>query len=58
MSVNFDSMTATGLNFDEFTSGGLHEKHALGTCEPFQHLLKGTGKQLRPTSCSPVAGPT
>jgi hypothetical protein len=35
-----EALTARGLNFDEFNSGGLYEKHAVATWEPSQHLLK------------------
>jgi hypothetical protein len=44
--------TVRGENFDEFKSGGLHEKHAvqLGTWEPSQHLLKDRGKPRKPVS--------
>jgi hypothetical protein len=31
---------AKELNFYEIKSGNLHEKHAVGTWEPSQHLLR------------------
>jgi hypothetical protein len=51
-------LPATGLNFDELKSGGLHEKHAvatrnLGTTSTF---LKDRGKLRKPVSRSPATG--
>jgi hypothetical protein len=33
-------LTVILLNFNGFKSGGLHEKHAVATWEPSQHLLE------------------
>jgi hypothetical protein len=37
---NFDDLAVMRLNSDEFKPGGMHEKHAVVTWEPSQHLLK------------------
>jgi hypothetical protein len=55
---NLAALRAVELNFDEFTSGGLHEKHAVGTWEPSQRLLENRGKPRKPVSRWPVAGPS
>jgi hypothetical protein len=36
--------TADEFNLGEFKSRGLHEKHAVVTWEPSQHLLEDRGK--------------
>jgi hypothetical protein len=50
------ALAARELNLDEFKSGGLHEKHAVATWEPSQHLLKDRGKPRNPVSRWPAAG--
>jgi hypothetical protein len=45
-------------NFDEFTSGGLHEKHRVAAWKPSPHLLEDGGKPRKPATRWPVAGPS
>jgi hypothetical protein len=55
---NLVAFTAKGLSYDEFKSGGLHEKHAVATWGPSQHSIKDRGKPSKPVSRWPVAGPS
>jgi hypothetical protein len=57
---NYMALTAMGPNFDEFKSGGLHEKHAVATWNvgTISVLIKDRGKPRKPVSRWPFAGPT
>jgi hypothetical protein len=54
VAVVFNTYTGTCSRFvTKFTSGGLHEKHVVATCNLENHLsicLKDTGKPRKPVS--------
>jgi hypothetical protein len=51
---NFRGFDIRELNFDGFKPGGLHEKHAIATWEPSQHLLEARGEPMKPASSEEV----
>jgi hypothetical protein len=48
--------TAKGFNFDEFKSGGLHEKHSVANWGRSQRILGDGSKARQSVSMWPVAG--
>jgi hypothetical protein len=52
--------TASELNFDEFKSGRLHEKHAVATLNlgTISAFAEDKGESRKPVSTGPVSGPS
>jgi hypothetical protein len=58
LEIYFGAFTLRELIFDEFKSGGLHEKHTVATWKLEHHFLEDRGIQMKPVSRWALAGPS